>query len=180
MGRKIIISESQLKRLAKSITEAVSGYDDIFVMHKHAGHSMRLLADTGNDLMRVLKGLMGMIIDDDFSFVDVKENLEAANDTIDEIINIMEVVFNDFSEKSLIEKGQYLIKKLRKFKNRTKLLMSHEEGMLNQEDVIDKLKELIKELASDYKSFVEQFYQTNEKFRKIMDKLGPHARPEDN
>lgn len=180
MGKKIIISESQLERLAKSIAEAVSGYDDIFVMGQHAGHSMALLHETGKDLLTVLLGLMRMIDDPDMSFVDIKENLKAANDLIGEVIKIMEVVFQDFSEKSTIEKGEYLIDKLRKFSNRIRPILEYSEDDLDRDQVTGKVKELIVGVFNDFNNYFLDVFKTHVKFKERMDKFKPQARPEDN
>ena len=180
MGKKIIISESQLERLAKSIAEAVSGYDDFHVMGQHAGHSMALLHETGKDLLKVLLGLMTMLDDPNMSFVDIKENLEAANDLIGEVIKIMEVVFQDFSEESTIEKGEYLIDKLRKFTNRIRPILKYSEDDLDRMQVTGKVKQLIVDVFNDFNDYFLDLFKTHIKFKERLDKFSPKPRPEDN
>jgi hypothetical protein len=180
MGKKIIISESQLERLAKLIAEAVSGYDDIDTMIMHGGHSMILLHETGKDLLKVLQGMRIMLNDGDISSVDLKENITAANDLIGEIVKIMEIVLNDFSEKLTIEKGEILIDKLKSFTNRTRPLLRFGDEDLNKKQVINKVTKLVNDLFDDFLSYYQELLKTHTTFKNRIDKFRPQARPEDN
>lgn len=182
MGKKIIISESQLERLAKIIAEAVSGYDDIDTMVMHGGHSMMLLHETGKDLLKALQGIRIMLNDGDISSVDLKENITAANDLIGEIVKIMEVVLADFSEKLTIEKGEILIDKLKSFTNRTRPILRFGDDDLNKQQVIDKITELVNGLFDDFLSYYQELMKTHQTFKSRIDRFRPkpRTRPEDN
>jgi hypothetical protein len=45
MGKKIQLTESQLKRVIILMTEEAVGYDDFYQMFKHGGKSMEILME---------------------------------------------------------------------------------------------------------------------------------------
>lgn len=171
MGKKIHITESQFKRLMKTITEAVSGYDDFHIMFQHEGKSLSLLLDTLKDLTQVFKGIEGMLISDTIEYTDLKENFKTAIDLIGEIKQIMKVVFKDSAERKLIRKGELLLRGLESYQEKLRTTFAFERGdVFSDDDLKTRLVDLTVSVAQKLENYAYELQNTAFKFRDTIEK----------
>jgi hypothetical protein len=179
MGKKIQITESQFKRLMKTITEAVSGYDDFHVMYQHGGKSIAFLLDTMRDLLNVFKGIEGMLTSDNIEYTDLKENFNSAIDLIDEITKVMKVVFKDFADRKTIRKGNILLRTLESYQEKLRTTFSFKpEDVYKDDELKERLAILTNEVALKLHDYALELRSSTDTFKsrvlKGRDKQNPN------
>lgn len=177
---KIIISESQLKRLVNRITETAAGYDDIYVMSQHGKHSLDLLQEGSKNLLNVLLGLTKLLRIEDLSIVELKENLMLANGIISEIVRIIEIILNDFTEKDTIVTGKTLLRKLKLFVNRIRPILQFNDEDLNKKQIVSKISQLVESLFDDFLMYSRELRKSINTFNDRFDKFKPKPNQYDN
>jgi len=172
MSKKIQITESQFKRLMRTITEVVSGYDDYHVMFLHGGKSLALLLDTLKDLLKVFAGIQAMLESETIEYTDLKENFKEAGDLIVEISKIMEVVFKDLSERKLIRKGEILLRALESYQEKIKTTFSFRKEDLfnNDEELKERLIKLTINLGGKLEEYALELKDSSMIFKDRLEK----------
>ena len=163
---KIIITESQYKR----ISEAIAGYDDFNMMATHGGKIMNHFFGFIKDLMQLFSGIKEMIELEEISDIDLKENLRAIIDVIDEITEAFKIGFRDFSEKNLIRSGMTLIKSLNRLKQKIQPLAIAGPAIVSNEQILNMLEKLSTKVLLKLKDFTEEHEKTHNRFMNILTK----------
>ena len=163
---KIIITESQYIR----ISEAISGYDDFNMMATHGGKIMNHFFGFIKDLMQLFSGIKEMIELEEISDIDLKENLRAIIDVIDEITEAFKIGFRDFSEKNLIRSGMTLIKSLNRLKQKIQPLAIAGPAIVSNEQILNMLEKLSTKVLLKLKDFTEEHEKTHNRFMNILTK----------
>ena len=161
---KIIITESQYKR----ISEAIAGYDDFNMMATHGGKIMTHFFGFIKDLMQLFSGINEMIGFEEISDIDLKENLRAVVDVIDEITEAFKIGFKDFSEKNLIRSGMSLIKSLNRLKQKIQPLTIAGPAIVSNDQILNMLEKLSTKAVLKLKDFTEEHEKTHYKFMDIL------------
>lgn len=180
MGRKFILTESQIKRLVENLDEEAAGYDDFDTMFQHGGKSMGILIDTLSDLSNVFKGISNMIYSNNIEYVDLKENLEAAVELISEIIQVMKIVFKDFTERETIKKGEILHRKLESYQEKIRMMINMGEELLSKENLINRLLDLTENVGEYIVDYANELQSSHKRFGSRLDKYKPNRRPDMN
>lgn len=165
---KILVTEEQFKILMKRITEEAAGYDDFDVMAQHGGKSMGVLIDTLTDLSNVLRGIVNMTNSNNIKYIDLKENLEAAIDLISEIIQVMKIVFKDFTERKTIRKGEILHRKLESYQEKIRTMINMGEELLSKENLIYRLSELTENVSEYTVDYANELQSSHKRFSKRL------------
>ena len=163
---KIIITESQYKR----ISEAIAGYDDFNMMATHGGKIMTHFFGFIKDLMQLFSGINEMIGFEEISDIDLKENLRAVVDVIDEITEAFKIGFKDFSEKNLIRSGMSLIKSLNRLKQKIQPLTIAGPAIVSNDQILNMLEKLSTNVLLKLKDFTEEHEKTHNRFMNILTK----------
>lgn len=163
---KIIITESQYKR----ISEAIAGYDDFNMMATHGGKIMTHFFGFIKDLMQLFSGINEMIGFEEISDIDLKENLRAVVDVIDEITEAFKIGFKDFSEKNLIRSGMSLIKSLNRLKQKIQPLTIAGPAIVSNDQILNMLEKLSTNAVLKLKDFTEEHEKTHNRFMNILTK----------
>ena len=163
---KIIITESQYKR----ISEAIAGYDDFNMMATHGGKIMTHFFGFIKDLMQLFSGINEMIGFEEISDIDLKENLRAVVDVIDEITEAFKIGFKDFSEKNLIRSGMSLIKSLNRLKEKIQPLTIAGPAIVSNDQILNMLEKLSTNAVLKLKDFTEEHEKTHNRFMNILTK----------
>ena len=161
---KIIITESQYKR----ISEAIAGYDDFNMMATHGGKIMTHFFGFIKDLMQLFSGINEMIGFEEISDIDLKENLSAVIDVIDEITEAFKIGFKDFSEKNLIRSGISLIKSLNRLKQKIQPLTIAGPAIVSNDQILNMLEKLSTKAVLKLKDFTEEHEKTHNRFMNIL------------
>jgi hypothetical protein len=162
---KIIITESQYRR----ISEAIAGYDDFNMMAAHGGKIMTHFFGFIKDLMQLFSGINEMLESENkISHIDLKENLRAIIDVIDEITEAFKIGFRDFSEKNLIRSGMTLIKSLNRLKQKIQPLAIAGPAIVSNEQILNMLEKLTTKALLKLKDFTEEHEKTHYKFMDIL------------
>ena len=161
---KIIITESQYKR----ISEAIAGYDDFNMMATHGGKIMTHFFGFIKDLMQLFSGINEMIGFEEISDIDLKENLRAVVDVIDEITEAFKIGFKDFSEKNLIRSGMSLIKSLNRLKQKIQPLTIAGPAIVSNDQILNMLEKLSTNAVLKLKDFTEEHEKTHNRFMNIL------------
>lgn len=177
MGKKIILTESQLKRVMILMTEEAAGYDDFHIMMQHGGKSMGILIDTLGDLLNVFKGISQILSSEDIEYVDLKENIMIAVDLITEINDVMKIVFKDFTDKEVIKSGELLHRKLESYQEKIRMIVNMGEELLSRENLLDKLYNMTENLGEFIEHYADKLGNADKTFRsrlmKGKDKRNP-------
>ena len=161
---KIIITEGQYRR----ISEAIAGYDDFNMMATHGGKIMNHFFGFIKDLMQLFSGIKEMIELEEISDIDLKENLRAVIDVIDETTEAFKIGFRDFSEKNLIRSGMTLIKSLNRLKQKIQPLAIAGPAIVSNEQILNMLEKLSTKAVLKLKDFIEEHEKTHYKFMDIL------------
>lgn len=180
MGRKFILTESQVKRLVENLDEEAAGYDDFETMLSHGGKSMGILIDTMLDLSKVFKGITSMLNSENIEYVDLKENLQEAIDLITEIVDVMKVVFKDFTEKETIKKGEILHRKLESYQEKIRTMIGMGEELLDRQRLLDRLVDLTENVLEYLTDYAVSLKNSDLRFRTRLDKHKPTRKPDMN
>ena len=180
MGRKFILTESQVKRLVENLDEEAAGYDDFDTMLQHGGKSMGILIDTINDLSKVFKGITSMLKSKNIEYVDLRENLKNAIDLISEIIDVMKIVFRDFTEKETIRHGEILHRKLESYQEKIRTMVSMGEELLDKKGLLDRLADLTLNVLKYLTNYAASLKVSDIKFQIRLDKYKPTRKPDMN
>jgi hypothetical protein len=178
MGKKIQITESQFKRLMKTITEVAAGYDDFYVMYKHGGKSISLLIDTMKDLLNVFKGIQGMLESETIEYVDLKENFKTAIDLIGEISKVMTVVFKDFTDRKVIKKGELLLRSLESYQERLRTTFGYQpEDLFGEGELKSRLIDLTQGVSDKLLSYTLELQKSAFKFKDTIQRHRDRRNP---
>lgn len=180
MGRKFILTESQVKRLVENLDEEAVGYDDFDTMLQHGGKSMGILIDTLLDLNNVFKGISNIIYSNNIEYVDLEENLEAAIELISEIIQVMKIVFKDFTERRTVKKGEILHRKLESYQEKIRIMVNMGEELLSKETLIDRLLDLTENVGEYIGDYADELQKSHKRFGSRLDKYKPTRKPDMN
>jgi len=180
MGRKILVTESQLKKLINVIKEEAAGYDDFYIMNQHGGKSMALLVDTLNDLLNVFKGISSMLNSDNIEYIDLRENLMAAVDLITEINDVMRIVFKDFTDREVIKSGEIMHRKLESYQEKIRMMVNMGEELLSKENLLDKLESMTENVGSSMVEYANKLHNADKKFRGRVKKGRDQRNPDFN
>ena len=168
MGRRFILTESQVKRLVENLDEEAAGYDDFDTMLNHGGKSMGILIDTLSDLGNVFKGISNIIYSDNIEYVDLKENLGEAIELISEITEVMKITFKDFTERATIKKGEILHRKLESYQEKIRMMINMGEELLSKENLIDRLSELTENVGKYIIDYTGELENSHNRFSKRL------------
>jgi len=180
MGRKFILTESQVKRLVENLDEEAAGYDDFDTMLQHGGKSMTILIDTMTDLSNVFRGITSMLRSENIEYVDLRENLKIAIDLITEIIDVMKIVFRDFTEKETIRHGEILHRKLESYQEKIRTMVSMGEELLDKKGLLDRLADLTINVLKYLTNYAASLKVSDIKFQIRLDKYKPTRKPDMN
>lgn len=170
---KILVTEKQFERIIKGLTEATSGYDDFNIMGQHAGASIGILVDSLTDLSQVLRGIIYMIKSENIEYIDLSENLKLAIGLISEINGVMEIVFDDFTEKEVIRYGKILHRKLESYQEKIRMMVDMGEELMSKETIINKLAELTMTVYRAMTDYAAELKVADIKFQVKLDKGKP-------
>jgi len=170
---KILVTEEQLQRLMKRITEEAAGYDDFEVMSKHATQSMKVLTESITDLSQILRGIVHMLQSKNIEYVDLKENLYLAIELISEINMAMDIVFKDFTEKEVIKRGQILHRKLESYQEKIRMMLDMGKELMSKENIIEKLADLTMNVHRAMTSYVAELKVADKRFQVRSEKGRP-------
>jgi len=180
MGRKFILTESQIKRLVENLDEEAAGYDDFDTMLQHGGKSMGILVDTMTDLSKVFRGITSMLNSENIEYIDLEENLSEAIDLITEINDVMRIVFKDFTEKETIKKGEILHRKLESYQEKIRTMINMGEELLDKQSLMDRLVDLTIHTSKYLVDYAESLKTSDIRFRRRLDKHKPTRKPDMN
>ncbi len=180
MGKKVILTESQLKRVMVLMTEEAAGYDDFYVMYQHGGKSMEILLDTLNDLLQVFRGIVSMINSDNIKYIDLRENLTAAVNLITEINDVMRIVFKDFTDREVIKSGEIMHRKLESYQEKIRIMVNMGEELLSKENLLDKLEAMTENVANSMKEYAMKLNISVKKFERRIEKNRDQRNPDFN
>jgi len=180
MGRKIVVTESQLKKLIEKINEEAAGYDDFYIMNQHGGKSMALLVDTLNDLVQVFKGISAMLNSDNIEYVDLRENLMAAVDLITEINDVMRIVFKDFTDKDVIKSGEIMHRKLESYQEKIRMMVNMGEELLSKENLLNKLESMTENVGNSMAEYAIKLRGADKTFKRRLTKGRDQRNPDFN
>ena len=180
MGKKIVLTESQLKRVIILMTEQAAGYDDFHIMMQHGGKSMGLLIDTLSDLISVFKGISSMLNSDEIEYVDLRENLKTAIDLITEINDVMKIVFKDFTDREVIKSGEIMHRKLESYQEKIRMMVNMGKELLSKENLIDKLYNMTETLGKFIEDYTDKLGNADKTFRRRLTKGKDQRNPDFN
>jgi hypothetical protein len=180
MGKKIVVTESQLKRLIDVIKEEAAGYDDFYIMNQHGGKSMALLIDTLNDLLQVFKGISAMLNSDNIEYIDLRENLMSAVDLITEINDVMRIVFKDFTDREVIKSGEIMHRKLESYQEKIRMMVNMGEELLSKEHLLDKLESMTENVANSMVEYANKLHRADKTFKSRIMKGRDQRNPDFN
>ena len=180
MGRKFILTESQVKRLVENLDEEAAGYDDFDTMLQHGGKSMGILVDTMNDLSIVFRGITSMLRSENIEYTDLRENLKEAIDLITEINDVMKIVFKDFTEKETIKHGEILHRKLESYQEKIRTMVSMGEELLDKQSLMDRLADLTMNVLKYLTNYAASLKTSDIKFQIRLNKHKPNRKPDMN
>jgi len=180
MGRRFILTESQVKRLVENLDEEAAGYDDFDTMLNHGGKSMGILVDAMTDLSKVFRGITSMLRSENIEYIDLRENLKEAIDLITEIIDVMKIVFRDFTEKETIKKGEILHRKLESYQEKIRTMVNMGEELLDKERLMDRLADLTQNVLKYLTDYAASLKVSDIKFQIRLDKHKPNKKSDMN
>lgn len=180
MGRKFILTESQVKRLVENLDEEAAGYDDFDTMLQHGGKSMAILIDTMTDLSNVFRGITSMLRSENIEYVDLRENLKIAINLITEIIDVMKIVFRDFTEKKTIRHGEILHRKLESYQEKIRTMVSMGEELLDKKGLLDRLADLTINVLKYLTNYAASLKVSDINFQIRLNKYKPNRKPDMN
>jgi hypothetical protein len=180
MGRKFILTESQVKRLVENLDEEAAGYDDFDTMLNHGGKSMGILVDTMTDLSKVFRGITSMLRSENIEYIDLRENLKEAIDLITEIIDVMKIVFRDFTEKETIKYGEILHRKLESYQEKIRTMVNIGEELLDKERLMDRLADLTQNVLKHLTDYAASLKVSDIKFQIRLNKHKPNKKSDMN
>lgn len=180
MGRRFILTESQVKRLVENLDEEAAGYDDFDTMYQHGGKSMGILVDTTTDLSNVFRGITSMLKSENIEYIDLRENLKEAIDLITEIIDVMKIVFRDFTEKETIKYGEILHRKLESYQEKIRTMVNMGEELLDKERLMDRLADLTQNVLKHLTDYAASLKVSDIKFQIRLDKHKPNKKSDMN
>ncbi len=180
MGRRFILTESQVKRLVENLDEEAAGYDDFDTMLNHGGKSMGILVDTMTDLSKVFRGITSMLRSENIEYIDLRENLKEAIDLITEIIDVMKVVFRDFTEKETIKYGEILHRKLESYQEKIRTMVNMGEELLDKERLMDRLADLTQNVLKHLTDYAASLKVSDIKFQIRLNKHKPNKKSDMN
>lgn len=180
MGRRFILTESQVKMLVENLDEEAAGYDDFDTMLNHGGKSMGILVDTMTDLSKVFRGITSMLRSENIEYIDLRENLKEAIDLITEIIDVMKIVFRDFTEKETIKYGEILHRKLESYQEKIRTMVNMGEELLDKERLMDRLADLTQNVLKHLTDYAASLKVSDIKFQIRLDKYKPNKKSDMN
>lgn len=180
MGRRFILTESQVKRLVENLDEEAAGYDDFDTMLNHGGKSMSILIDTLSDLSNVFEGIVNITNSNNIEYIDLKENLDTAIELISEIIQVMKIVFKDFTERKTIRKGEILHRKLESYQEKIRTMINMGEELLSKENLIDRLSELTENVGKYIIDYTGELEKSHNRFSKRLNISKPRPKTDMN
>jgi len=176
MKKDILLSENQLKKLIyKIIKEVRGGYDDYNVMASHAESSMRPMIESLSDLTMALLGLIQLIefLDDPIGSKDFYEAAFAFNELVDEFKFANRIIYKDFSEDSVINKGKKLIKKLDTLQENLRRIESLGRDFFeSNQDFKVKFRNYVIDVFESIKDYDQELEKTHNMFGKRLSGKG--------
>jgi hypothetical protein len=172
MKRKIEITESQFKRLMKTITEVVSGYDDFHVMHSHGEKSLVTLIQTLQDLEVVFFAIKSILKLKTVDYENLKDHFRQVVGFISEISKIMKIVFKDLPDRKLAVKGDILLRGLESYLEKLSTIFSfRQEDLFNTSgELNNRLLKLTMSLKDKIEDYTLELNNVFEKYRDIINK----------
>jgi hypothetical protein len=164
MGKKILITEAQLKKLVKYISEEAAGYDDFSQMFFHGAVNTEKLLDNLEDLENVFNGLVSATGSEHITYIDLKETLEEVIDLISEFNEISKNLIQDYPDKQVVKTGEILHRKLESYQDKIMMIFSYPEDTFS----LDKLKYKIDDLTDPVLEYVEEFTNVLKKSKKTI------------
>lgn len=168
MKRKIILSENELTKLIhKLIKEVRAGYDDYNVMATHAESSMKTMVHSLSDLTGSLLNMIQLIeltdnpiaTEDFFLFSDEFISL------VDEFKEANKIIYKDFTEPQVINKGRKLLKKLDTLQeNLRKVQTFGREFFESNEDFKEKFRNYAIDVFMSIKDYDQELEKTHKMF----------------
>ena len=153
-----------IRRIIKEeLLKEAGGYDDPLIMGKHAGHVMETLSNSYNDLSNTIQGLANAIMDG-VPKSDLVTFLGETSHNIELLVNVIKNVTLDFTEDDLVAKAEMIVKSLNSFKRKIGVLINFSDAMGNDEEFIERVKELLMDLVPSLQEYGEQLRITNKMF----------------
>lgn len=180
MGKKVLVTEDQLKRVMVLMTEEAAGYDDFYVMHQHGGKSMSILLDTLNDLLQVFKGISAMLNSDNIEYINLRENLMVAVDLITEINDVMRIVFKDFTDREVIKFGEIMHRKLESYQEKIRMMVNMGEELLSKENLLNKLESMTENVTNTMTVYAMKLSKAAKTFERRLGKGRDQKNPDFN
>jgi hypothetical protein len=161
-----------IRRIIKEeLLKEVGGYDDPNIMGQHASHVMEVLSNSYNDLSNTIQGLANAIMDR-VPKSDLVTFLDETSHNIDLLVNVIKSVTSDFTEDDLVAKAKMIVKSLNSFKRKIGVLINFADAMGNDEEFIERVKDLLIDLVPSLQEYGEQLYITNKMFGDRLSGMG--------
>ena len=153
------------KIIKEELLKEVGGYDDPNIMAIHSGKVLGTLSQVYSDLTNTITGLSQLVTTLDFDRSEVEGALDEVNREIDIFVMAIKQVIQDFTEDDLIHRARIVMKDLRQFQNRLRLLINLSDSLTtNDEEFQDRLIDFITDLINGIRKYGEELQITNKRF----------------
>ena len=151
------------KIIKEELLREVGGYDDQNVMAQHAGTTMSVLAGSHNDLTNLLAGVANSVMDG-ADKNEISDSLMKISKEIVFFIDIIKTAISEVMEDDVILQAKKAVSSLRSFKRKIDVLSNFSDAMGNDEQFIERVKQLLMDLIPTLQEYGKQLRVTNRLF----------------